>query len=148
MRFVNLTSRYVFNSFTGNIAPGAMSSDGGKYKRRLEEVLSEVVKACGSSLGIRLNENEAALLNKLIDLDEKGTKFDPTSIPEEIRRDPTGARRVSEDNGRAQQAELDKIADANRKTARREAEINGEILVRKPAGPAAMKGEAVTVADL
>ena len=148
MKFVNLTSRFVFNSFVGNLAPGAVSYDGGKNRRHLEEALEEVVNACGDKLGIRLNEREADLLNKLMDLDEKGGGFDPSTIPDEIRNDPTGIRRVSERNREAQNEEIKRQSEANEKAARREAEINGEVLHRKPVGPSAMEGEEVTESDL
>ena len=148
MRFVNLTSRYFCSAFVGNLPPGAVSTDGGKNRRRLEEALAEVVNACGDKLGIRLNEREADLLRRLMDLDEKGGGFNPETIPAEVRNDPTGVKRISERDRANQNAELKKMSDANEKAARREAEINGEILERKPVGPATMEGEKVTPDDL
>lgn len=148
MRFVNLTRRYVCSSFVGNIPPGGVSADGGKNRRRLEEALDEVVKACGDKLGIRLNEREADLLNKLMNLDEKGGGFDPETIPEEVRNDPTGIKRVTERDRSVQNSEIKKMSDANSKAAQREAEINGETMERRPVGPATMEGEKVVAEDL
>jgi len=145
MRFVNLTSRSVYTKF-GSINPGCVSRDCGSKTSFLEKALSEVVHICGDKLGIRLNEREAELLGKLMDLDSKGGGFNPESIPAEIRNDPMGVKRAGEAARRAQQAELDANAKANAKAARREAEINGETdpEYRPPVGPATMKGEEVT----
>lgn len=148
MRFVNLTRRYVCSSFAGNVAPGAVTSEGGKRTRHLEEALAEVVKACGDRLGIRLNEREADLLNKLIGLDEKGSAFDPSTIPAEIRNDPTGAARASQKSYEAQMAEMDRIARANDEGLRREAEINGETLKPNPRAHEAPEGDKVKPSDL
>lgn len=150
MRFVNMTRRYVYNAVAGKVAPGAVSADGGKASRKLAEAIGEIVVACGSSLGIRLNEKEADLLNKLMTLDEKGAAFDPNTIPEEIRNDPTGVRRISRLDREAQRAEMARTAEANARSAAREAEINGEVLLRKPVGPATLEteGEKVSPADL
>ena len=92
MQFVNLTTHTVFTSFSGTLAPGQVSSDGGIKRRMLEDALSEIVKVCGRSLGIRLNAREADLIAKLMDLDEKGGGFDPSSLPKEVRDDPTGGK--------------------------------------------------------
>ena len=109
MQFVNLTTRTVFTSFSGSLAPGQVSPDGGLKRRKLEDALSEVVKVCGSSLGIRLNAREAELINKLMDLDAKGGGFDPASLPErpqrgeaQLRGHPTGA---AARDGRARQGQ-------------------------------------------
>jgi hypothetical protein len=127
-----------------------VSSDGGLKRRKLEDALSEVVKVCGNSLGIRLNAREAELINKLMDLDAKGGGFDPASLPAEVRNDPTGLKRNSEDVRKAQQREMDDRENANVESARREAEINGETdpNARKPVGPATMKGEKVDPSKL
>lgn len=150
MQFVNLTTRTVFTSFSGSLAPGQVSPDGGLKRRKLEDALSEVVKVCGNSLGIRLNAREAELINKLMDLDAKGGGFDPASIPEEVRNDPSGEKRNSEAIRKAQQSEMDERGKANEDAARREAEINGETdpNYRKPVGPATMEGERVDPSKL
>ncbi len=150
MQFVNLTTRTVFTSFSGSLAPGQVSPDGGLKRRKLEDALSEVVKVCGSSLGIRLNAREAELINKLMDLDAKGGGFDPASLPEEVRNDPSGEKRNSEAIRQAQQREMDERGKANDEAARREAEINGETdpNYRKPVGPATMEGEKVDPSKL
>lgn len=147
MQFVNLTTRTVFTSFSGSLAPGQVSPDGGLKRRKLEDALSEVVKVCGSSLGIRLNAREAELINKLMDLDAKGGGFDPASLPEEVRNDPSGEKRNSEAIRQAQQREMDERGKANDETARREAEINGETDPghRKPVGPATIENEGEKV---
>lgn len=150
MQFVNLTTRTVFTSYSGTLAPGQVSSDGGIKRRKLEDALSEVVKVCGRSLGIRLNAKEAELINKLMDLDAKGGGFDPASLPAEVRNDPTGLKRNSEKVRKAQQREMDERGKANVESARREAEINGETdpNARKPVGPATMEGEKVDPSKL
>ena len=150
MQFVNLTTRTVFTSFSGSLAPGQVSPDGGLKRRKLEDALSEVVKVCGNSLGIRLNAREAELINKLMDLDAKGGGFDLASLPEEVRNDPSGEKRNSEAIRQAQQREMDERGKANDEAARREAEINGETdpNYRKPVGPATMEGEKVDPSKL
>ena len=150
MQFVNLTKRTVFTSFSGSLDPGQVSPDGGLKRRKLEDALREVVKVCGSSLGIRLNAREAELINKLMDLDAKGGGFDPASLPEEVRNDPSGEKRNSEAIRQAQQREMDERGKANADAARREAEINGETDpdYRKPVGPATMEGEKVDPSKL
>ena len=150
MQFVNLTKRTVFTSFSGSLDPGQVSPDGGLKRRKLEDALREVVKVCGSSLGIRLNAREAELINKLMDLDAKGGGFDPASLPEEVRNDPSGEKRNSEAIRQAQQREMDERGNANADAARREAEINGETDpgYRKPVGPATMEGEKVDPSKL
>lgn len=146
MQFVNLTRRTVFTSFSGTLAPGQVSSDGGLKRRRLEDALKEVVDVCGNSLGIRLNEREAQLINKLMTLDEKGGGFDPSTLPPEIRNDPTGEKRNSEAVRAAQQREMDERGKANADAARREAEINGETAPKRRAvGPATLEGEGEKV---
>jgi len=148
MRFVNMSSRPAYNTFSGPIGPGETSSDGGPFRSRLEKALSEVVSACGTRLGIRLNEREAALIGKLIDLDEKGSSFTKDSLPEEVREDPLGLKKGERLEDEAQKARIEKIVDMNAATSKREAEINGEIIERKPSGPAAMQGEKVSASDL
>ena len=150
MQFVNLTTRTVFTSFSGSLAPGQVSSDGGLKRRRLQDALEEVVKVCGNSLGIRLNAKEAELINRLMDLDAKGGGFDPASLPPEVRNDPTGEKRNSEAIREAQQREMDERGKANADAARREAEINGETdpNARKPVGPATLTGEKVDPSKL
>ena len=146
MQFVNLTRRTVFTSFSGTLAPGQVSSDGGLKRRRLEGALKEVVDVCGNSLGIRLNEREAQLINKLMTLDEKGGGFDPSTLPPEIRNDPTGEKRNSEAVRAAQQREMDERGKANADAARREAEINGETAPKRRAvGPATLASEGEKV---
>ena len=147
MQFVNLTTRTVFTSFSGSLAPGQVSPDGGLKRRRLQDALEEVVKVCGSSLGIRLNAREAELIAKLMDLDAKGGGFDPASLPKEVRDDPTGEKRNSEAIREAQQREMDERGKANADAARREAEINGETDpdYRKPVGPATLENEGEKV---
>jgi len=146
MQFVNLTTRTVFTSFSGSLAPGQVSPDGGLKRRRLQDALEEVVKVCGSSLGIRLNAREAELIAKLMDLDAKGGGFDPASLPKEVREDPTGEKRNSEAIREAQQREMDERGKANADAARREAEINGETDPdRKPVGPATLENEGEKV---
>lgn len=150
MQFVNITTRTVFTSYSGTLAPGQVSSDGGIKRRKLEDVLAEIVRVCGNSLGIRLNSREAELISKLMDLDAKGGGFDPVSLPADVRNDPTGEKRNSEAVRKAQQREMDERTNVNVESARREAEINGETdpNARKPVGPATMEGEKVDASKL
>ena len=143
MKLVNVTDRNVYNSSTGNVAPGRTTPD---TFRDLEKVLQKVVDICGRKFGIILNEREAALVERLMALDELGEKFDVTSIPASIRNDPTGAKKASEMTRKSQQASIDADKKANEEAERREAIINGEIderAQRKPVGPATMEGEKV-----
>ena len=145
MRFVNMSTRPVFNTFSGSLNPGEVSADGGPYRVRLEKALSDVVNACGGRLGIKLNEREAKLIDALVTLDEKGRAFNKSSLPEEIRNDPTGEKKREAMEDEAQRKGLERITKANEDKARREAIINGETEEprRRPAGPAAMEGEKV-----
>lgn len=124
MKFVNITDRIVYSSRTGNINPGKKTPD---FYHDLEKALQTVIDMCGKKFGVILSENEARLLNKVIDLDEIGSKFDPNTIPLEIRKDPLGIQRVKNAEVKAQHADLNSTAKANADAARREALINGEV---------------------
>ena len=143
MQFVNITHKSVYTKFTGNLGPGAVSSRKNSICQQFEKSIEEVVDACGDKLGIRLSPREAELLNLLMNLDERGGGFDPATIPEDIRNDPTGAKRAEEAARAAQQKQIDDARAANAAGAAEEAEINGETDERKPVGPATMKGEKV-----
>ena len=153
MKLVNITSRNVYNAATGTtVAPGKKTPD---VYRDLEKVLAQVVKVCGNNFGIILNENEADLIRRVVDLDEVGEKFDPMTIPAEIRNDPLGTKRASEMSRKAQQAAIDADKKANSEKAMREAIINGEVDermalqgMRRPVGPATMEGEEVVPSKL
>ena len=147
MKFVNLTAKIVHTKWTGFIKPG-QSAEGNRDSKRFEAVMQEVVSSCGSKVGIRLSDNEVALLKTIMDLDQKGVKFDPSSIPEEVINDPTGEKRASERSRAAQQAAIEDDKKRNVESARREAFINGEIDDRKPKGLATMKGEPVDNSSL
>jgi len=148
MRFVNMSSRPAYSKFTGPLGPGEVSSDGGPFRTQLEKALSDVVNICGTRLGIRLNEREADLLDKVLSLDEKGCGFKKESLPEEVRNDPDGMKKAERMEDEAQKRHLDELAAKNAENAKREAEINGEILERKPKGPATMEGKEVEPPDL
>lgn len=145
MQFVNLTNHVINSYFAGSLGPGRVSADGGAKRRRLEEAIEEVIKACGKTLGIRLNKRECELLDQLMKLDEAGSKFNPETIPSQVRNDPTGAKRAEEAQRAAQQKAIDDMKSANASKAKREAMINGEVenKPRKPVGPATMEGEKV-----
>lgn len=143
MQFVNVSIRSVYSSYAGMLAPGAVSSGKEKKCHDLECALEGVVRECKGVLGIRLSKKEADLLEKLVKLDELGSGFRPESIPEEIRNDPDGSIRASKGWNEAQHRAMDNIAKANRRSAAREAEINGEIAERRPVGPATLEGEPV-----
>lgn len=124
MKFVNTASRIIYRSATGRLEPGKKTPD---TYRNLEKVLEEIVETCGKDLRIILNAKEAQLLARVMDLDDAGTKFDPASIPAEIRNDPTGIKRLSERERQFQHQELQKTAKANKEAEKREALINGEV---------------------
>ena len=69
MQFVNITTRTVFTSYSGTLAPGQVSPDGGLKRRKLEDALSEVVKVCHSSsrLGAFLHILSSIILCRLFD---------------------------------------------------------------------------------
>lgn len=145
MKLVNVTHRNVYSSSTGTIAPGKKSPD---IYHDLEKALSKVVDICGKNFGIILNERESKLIETIMNLDELGEKFDPMTIPAEIRNDPLGKKRASEMSRANQQALLDAERNANSDKAMREAIINGEVderqnLGRRPVGPATMEGKKV-----
>lgn len=148
MQFVNLTAKTVYTTYSGTLRPGQVSADGGPKRRKLEDLLNEIVKVCGTTLGIRLNAAEAQLLNKLMTLDEMGGSFNKSQLPPEVRDDPTGAKRAAASVLAAQQKEAAARDAANLKGAQVEAEINGEIQPRKPVGPGNMKGTEVKPGDL
>ena len=143
MQFVNMTNRNVY-THAGMISPGGMSTGRDKIGKSLEETLSAIIGACKAGIGIRLSKREGEMLNRLMELDEIGSNFNPDSIPSEIRSDPLGIKRASNDRRKAQEADLEATAERNRKSANREALINGEtIRSRDPVGPATMKGKTV-----
>ena len=148
MQFVNLTAKTVYTTYSGTLRPGQVSADGGPKRRKLEELLNDIVKVCGNTLGIRLNAAEAQLLNKLMTLDERGGSFNKSQLPPEVRDDPTGAKRAAASVLAAQQKEAAARDAANRKGAQVEAEINGETHTRKPVGPGNMQGTEVKPGDL
>ena len=148
MRFVNISPRSVYTSYSGSLPPGGVSADGGPTRKKLEEVLSEIVKICGNNLGIRLNKKEAELLNKLMDLDEKGGGFTIDMLPEDVRNDPTGEKRSEAKRDNEQKNRINGISNANQEAAEREKIINGEIEERKPVGPATMEGEKVSPSSI
>ena len=138
MRFVNTSTQILYTRMSGDLLPGGVSASGGKYRTRLEEEMKAVVKTCGTRLGIRFTDSERALFNQLKALDEKGMKFDMSQLPEEVRNDPTGEKRVAARHMAAQQRQVDAMIAANKAAREREAVINGE--VREPVGPGNMKG--------
>ena len=148
MQFVNLTAKTVYTTYSGALRPGQVSADGGHKRRKLEDILNEIVKVCGTTLGIRLNAAEAQLLNKLIELDEKGCSFRKSQLPIEVRNDPTGEKRAAASVLVAQQKEAAARDAANRRGAQTEAEINGETQARPPVGPGNLQGTDVKAYDL
>lgn len=125
MKFVNIQSRAIYNPAMGcQVNPGATTRD--LYKD-LEKCLKRVVDICKNNFRIVLNSTETQLMANLMDLDDAGTKFDPTVIPSEIRNDPTGIKRLMEAERQRQHAELKATAQANKDAAQHEAIINGEI---------------------
>ena len=134
MQFVNTSSKSVYSSFVGNVPMGKTTSGRSQPERQLELVLDKIVKACGDKLAIKLSAREAELVGRLMDLDERGTKFDPRSVT------PRASVKVD-----YQKQHMDRIAKANSEALARESEINGETAsLRTPVGPGVMKGEAVT----
>ena len=123
MKLVNITDRNVYNSTIGNVAPGRTTPD--TYKDFCK-AMQKVVDMCGNRFGIILNDSEAALLERIVSLDELGEKFDVNSIPAEVRNDPLGKKRASEMTRKSQHAAI--VAEQN---------------PRKPVGPATMEGEKV-----
>jgi len=101
--------------------------------RDLESALKSVCDACGgrNEIGLILNDTEARLIMRLMDLNEMGEKFDPSVIPLEIRRDPTGEKRAIESARKLQSEHLERVRKANADGARREALINGETEERR-----------------
>ena len=148
MQFVNLTAKTIYTTYSGTLRPGQVSADGGPKRRKLEDLLNEIIKVCGTTLGIRLNAAEAQLLNKLMTLDERGGSFNKSQLPPEVRDDPTGAKRAAASVLAAQKKEADARDSANRKGAQVEAEINGETQTRKPVGPGNLQGTEVKPGDL
>ena len=134
MQFVNISNRSAYTLFTGSLGAGKASSG----NRQLEDLLDSIVKACGDKLGIRLSAREAALLNRLMELDERGGGFNPANLPKPVKREDPGVV--------AQRAHMNAVAAKNAEAAQREAEINGETEPqRKPIGPATLASEGVQV---
>jgi len=131
MRFVNMSARPAYTKMSGHLLPGQTSPDGGAFRRNLENALAEVVNACGERLSIILNEREAKLLERLIDLDEKGTGFKRESLPKEVLEDPIGTKEAEKRIEDSQKKRIDDIVRTNDDHARIESEINGES-VKKP----------------
>ena len=144
MRFVNMSARPAYTKMSGHLLPGQTSSDGGPFRGNLEKALSEVVNACGERLSIILNEREAKLLERLVDLDEKGTGFKRDSLPKEALDDPIGTKEAEKRIEDSQKKHIEDIIRTNEDHARIESEINGES-VKKPSVKAheAPSGEKV-----
>lgn len=149
MKFVNTTNKTVHNKFTGFMHPGKIIS-GNSDSKCLKISLKKIIDACGDKVAIRLDDDEVALVDALMKLDAIGGKFDPKSIPDEIRNDPTGERRSSERSRQTQQKSIDDAKLSVEDARRREAFINGEILEpkRRPVGMANMEGEPVDPSKL
>lgn len=126
MRFVNMSARPAYSTMSGSLGPGDVSSDGGPHRTKMEKVLAEVVKSCGTRLGLRLNEREARLIDEIVTLDEKGRAFTKECLPEEIRNDPTGEKKREAMEDEAQRRKSESVRMDNEKRARTEAVINGE----------------------
>lgn len=124
MKFVNTQSRIIYISAIGKVNPGATTID--KYKD-LEKCLQKIIDICGKNFRVVLNAKEAQLIAKLMELDEAGTKFDPSVIPLDVRRDPTGINRLVETERKQQHAAIEATAKSNKEAAEREALINGEV---------------------
>lgn len=124
MKFVNTQSRIIYNSAIGKVNPGVTTID--KYKD-LEKCLQKIIDICGKNFRIVLNAKEAQLIAKLMELDEAGTKFDPSIIPLDVRKDPTGINRLVEAERKQQHAAIEATAKSNKEAAEREALINGEV---------------------
>lgn len=124
MKFVNTQSRIIYNSAVGKVNPGATTID--KYKD-LEKCIQKIIDICGKNFRVVLNDKEAQLIAKLMELDNAGSKFDPSVIPAEVRRDPTGIKRLIEADRQKQHARIEAVAKSNKDAADREAMINGEI---------------------
>ena len=142
MKLINVTNRNRYVAKAGVVSPGRMTPD---MYDELCDAMQKVVDMCGNNFGIILNDAEAALVEKIVSLDELGEKFDVKSIPAEIRNDPYGKKRASEMAKNSQRSAIEAERKANRAAARREAVINGEIdeKPRKPVGLATMEGEEV-----
>lgn len=147
MKLINITTRSVHTKYTGFLAPGK-TVEGNRDSKKLETVLEEVVQTCGTKVAIRLSDKEVKLINAIMNLDERGEKFDPSSIPEEIRNDPTGEKRAADKARAAQQKAIEGDQKKNVESMRREAIINGEIDERKPKGLATMEGKPVDVSSM
>jgi hypothetical protein len=124
MKFVNTQSRIIYNSAVGKVNPGATTVD--RYKD-LEKCLQKVIDICGKNFSIILNDHEAQMIAKIMELDKAGTNFDPSVIPLEIRNDPVGINRLNEATRKKQHAAIEANAKANKEAAEREAMINGEV---------------------
>lgn len=146
MKFINRSQRTVSTALSGTLAPGQSSSDGGPQRRKLAEILEEIVKLCGDGkrIAIKLNDRELYLVDRLITLDQLGSGFDPKSIPDAIRNDPTGYKKMLADVRKGQNKEIEENIQKNKAGARREAIINGEV---SETGPRA-EGEKVDPQNL
>ena len=132
MQFVNRSTRNVYTKFAGMLAPGAVTSGNGRESKILVQTLESIVNSVGSDIGIRLTQREAELIKKIIELDEAGCKFDPDSIPEDVRNDPVGARHAIEMSRRAQNRGINKMARSNAEAIARDIEINKEVVDEGP----------------
>jgi len=133
MKIVNTTKMRLYRTALGNLLPMKATSD--SY-RGLEKELNNIVNMCGTQLGVILNDNEKALIDKLMSLDERGENFKPSAYKAPVHV-PASAM--------AQENELRKDMSHAKESAVREAIINGEIdeNTRTPVGPGTMRGEKV-----
>lgn len=148
MRFVNISNNPFYSSISNTVLPGGKSPD---MYHKFEEVLETVIKTCGDKLGVILSHNEAELLSRLMDLDSRGVSFKKTDIPEAVRKDPYGQKRLSDEIISAHHHAQERDAKANAEKSNREKLINGETSrERRPVGPATLgeEGEEVTPSKL
>lgn len=129
MEFVNLTNRFVCGKYCRALPPGSISA-GGRTVNSLMGTLKSVADSCGDSIGIRLSKSELSVINRLLELDSRGSGFDPNSISAELRNDPWGEKRALEREINARKEAEKRKEEAVEKAIRRDRYISEEVLPR------------------
>ena len=125
MRFINHTTKNIYSTMCGNLAPGRTTCDA--TKGAMAQAMKRVVDACGKSMYIILDDNEHRFIEKLLELDKLGRGFKKSSLPKTALEDPLGIKRATDVAHKVQKAKMDAVVKLNNEKKDRQAIIDGEV---------------------
>ena len=92
MILINRTEVPRFNRLTEKtVMPGRQTNDG-RVQAVLSDCLEGILRQCGNSFLLRLNDRERFLVNRLLELDARGREFRTSDLPRESVEDPLGVK--------------------------------------------------------